>query len=1117
MAEVNGVKGVGFSGNASVVDGVIHLQKEITPVDLAHLIAKYTGELKLPTNEQSAVIGSKHFGAAVINAGAGSGKTETMAQRVLWLVANGVVRPNEILGLTFTRKAAGELSTRIRERLSQLRKDEKIAKDVLTGEVPDIAVDVSTYHAYAGRALSEYGIRLGVDADVEPIGEAAEWQLTYELVSHVVQTEYPLQKSPNTIVENVMSLSSQLAEHKRTTAEVRSIDEALLQKFLSIEGKQDNEEVRNVIVLLKERLSILEMVDKVNEYRKANGLLTFDDHMTYAADLSELIPDMATRESARYKVVILDEYQDTSQSQVRFLKNLFGNKGHSVTAVGDPYQSIYGWRGAAAQTIENFGKNFAASEKCEDFELFISWRNDKKILDFANEVIKRVQLEAGVAQPKDRLLLNDYAGPGNLVAGRFLTEDDEAQAIADYFEPLWNDEKRMATPLRKRSKFAVLVRTKSQISRIEKALIDAGIPTEVIGLGGLIHTPEVADIIALLRVLTFPDHGSALSHLIAGPRLALGAKDLMELGRFARKLTEDSQESRNKRLEELLETEGDQSLEAEDFAVGSIIEALDVIDKVEGVYFSPTGLKRLKEFSNELSVLRRAMRGSITDCIIEAERFLRLDTEVLVRDGWVTGRRHLDAFLDEASNFQRSGGTLSTFLRWLEIADKEEGGLKPATVSASAEAVQILTIHTSKGSEWNVVAIPGLNKGNFPSSGKASDSWLKSSGSIPLQLRGDHLHFNDFEFPTEKVSFSEAKKALDRFDEGWKAKRREEELRLAYVAFTRAKNHLICTSTVYGEGKKPREESELYTWLADWLEQNDPTSVISTAEKLDEGNPNLMRDRSEIWPRAGKRQVEIQRSAKYLTSFESKAKLDSLDPSTDDEKSLLRDTQALITEIAQSSATSLVYLPSRLSVSTLIRLAQDSDELALNIRRPMPHHTDTFARRGTDFHEWIERKFASERLYDDDDMAMTLDFEEDLRTDEEDFEKKKSTPLKELQDQWMASEWGSRTPLSVEEGFETVIEGILLRGRIDAVYKISEDRYEVVDWKTGKVKSGEDLAFAAIQLAMYRLAYSKLHAIPLENISAAFHYIPSNMTVRPADIMNEEDIKKIIQKFELAV
>ena len=88
-------------------------------------------------------------------------------------------------------------------------------------------------------------------------------------------------------------------------------------------------------------------------------------------------------------------------------------------------------------------------------------------------------------------------------------------------------------------------------------------------------------------------------------------------------------------------------------------------------------------------------------------------------------------------------------------------------------------------------------------------------------------------------------------------------------------------------------------------------------------------------------------------------------------------------------------------------------------------------------------------------------------------------------------------------------------GRIDAIYRIDENHYEVVDWKTGKVKSGEELADAAIQLAMYRLAYSKLHGIALENISAAFHYIPANETIRPADLLSEKEIAELITAVEL--
>jgi len=237
---------------------------------------------------------------------------------------------------------------------------------------------------------------------------------------------------------------------------------------------------------------------------------------------------------------------------------------------------------------------------------------------------------------------------------------------------------------------------------------------------------------------------------------------------------------------------------------------------------------------------------------------------------------------------------------------------------------------------------------------------------------------------------------------------------------------------------------------------------------------------------------------------------------TPTQAALLRDAAALIEERRRYSSVTEVFLPARLSVSTLIRLKSDPAQLALNIRRPMPAHTARIARQGTEFHTWIERHFQESVLFDDDIFGdISVDFYGEEEAHEINAEKG-SSALKKLQNQWLESEWGPRQPISVEEGFETVIEGILFRGRIDAVYRIDADRYEVVDWKTGKIKDGEELADAAIQLAMYRLAYSKLHNIPLENISAAFHYIPANQTIRPADILDEAGIIKLITAIPLA-
>ena len=182
----------------------------VSSLEIAEALHRAGNALILPTDEQQAIIESTHFGPTVIIAGAGSGKTETMSQRVLWLVANGVVTPDQILGLTFTRKAAGELATRIRMRLRQLRAAGLLPVDDRTGIAPHIAVDVSTYHSYAGRTLSTHGIRIGIDTDGDPLGEAASWQMSAAIVNSFTELPRPIFHKPNHVIDAVINLSAEL-------------------------------------------------------------------------------------------------------------------------------------------------------------------------------------------------------------------------------------------------------------------------------------------------------------------------------------------------------------------------------------------------------------------------------------------------------------------------------------------------------------------------------------------------------------------------------------------------------------------------------------------------------------------------------------------------------------------------------------------------------------------------------------------------------------------------------------------------------------------------------------------------------------------------------------------
>ena len=1089
------------------------LEIKYSAQDIGNALRTLDPKFKGPSPEQIPIIESTHLGPTVVIAGAGSGKTETMSARVLWLVANGIVSPNEILGLTFTRKASGELASRIRKRLRQLRQIGLLPNDPITKSELDIAVTVSTYHSYAGRVLSEHSIRMGVDASADPIGEAAAWQIANNIVNNFESDAIngsDITHSAKTIVDKVMALSGALGEHGITTNQVRDFCEEMLAKFSTISDTQSNEPVRDLAASLKERLAILPMIEEYERYRFERGLLTFNDQMALAAKLvsADFGQEIIDNERSKFKIVLLDEYQDTSVSQVKFLSALFG-QGHAVTAVGDPNQAIYGWRSASAQTLDTFGKHFVgqSSAKCIEHNLLTTWRNDENILEIANRTVDKIGelivSRGGTAASVKRLKLRPGAGKGTLACGQYETLSMEANAIAEHFEKHWFAPERTADPDDPQT-FAVLVRSRKYIGEIEQALRAKSIPVEVVGLGGLIHVPEVADILALLRTLTFPENGSSLMRSLTGPRLALGPRDLAGLGKFSRSLVADFDQSLSKSVGKIMEAANPEMMEAEDFAIGSAIEALEVFEKAPKSYFSEVGYARLLKFSKELRELRRYLVGSITDAIMEAERFLFLDTEVMVRDGYAQGRKHLDAFLDEAAKFQRNGGTISTFLEWLKIADSEEGGLKPVSVAANKHAIQILTVHASKGSEWDFVAVPGLVTENFPSEGKGLDLWTSNSAALPIALRGDGNQFDDFVFPSGGASNGpkhvEVRKALDVVKESWKKRRAEEEWRLAYVAFTRAKISLLATASWFGNGMDPVDASSLYNLVENTVDEIGSNNKLFEMPKPTTENPTRTQPRTGSWPVKSTRSETIQESIKYISSISGFADSQELiaHSKTPAEISLANDAIALIREVGSNKKGLSINLPTRMSVSTLVNLAKNPEELALNIRRPMPNHIDKYARRGTQFHLWIEAQYKDPQVLDEDAFDVTQNDPDEL-------------PLEELKSKWLASDWAKRDPApgGIEVPFETVLGGVLLRGRIDAVYE-ANGQYEVVDWKTGKTKSGDDLAAAAIQLAMYRLAYSKLFNIPLENISAAFHYVGSNETVRPADLLDESQLISIV-------
>lgn len=1041
---------------------------------------KFGSTIKPITKHQSQIIRSA-LEPAVVIAGAGSGKTETMSNRVLYLVANGFVTPDQILGLTFTRKAAGELSVRIRKRLRQLAALPQFK------HITSTTTSVTTYHSYAGKLLSEHAIRYGIDADAEPLGEAAIWQIASDVVRNWSDDSYRNQSAVSTVIKDLLGLSKLMLEHQVKAIDIESIGNEILQQLAPLAGAR-NEEVRAVERAMTQRNSLLPMVEAFMQRRKATGEFSFDDQMSLAADIAENFVDVGVLERGKYKVVLLDEYQDTSQSQVRMLSSLYGG-GHPVMAVGDPSQAIYTWRGAAAGTMAVFSKYFPKIDGqtgLSQFTLPTTFRNDEVILTVANRISEEIKAAGG--QQVVQLEARPNAGKGEITYGIFETIDAEAAAIAEYVKKNWSPTSGKTA--------AVLVRKRAQITAIENALRGQGLPVEVIGIGGLIHVPEVADVVTMLKIISNPDAGSALMRHLTGPRINLGPRDIAALGAFSRERAKTIHADSKTFIKKIAAGNPDQ-LEADDQFAGSIIDALDEIHSAKKSGFSDIGYQRLIRFAGDLRRLRSRAGGQISDLISEIENYLTLESEIILRDGSQTGRRHLDRFLDEAAKFERSGGSVSAFLDWLDVASDAEGGLKAGAPEIRSDVVQILTVHMAKGAEWDVVVVPGLAEGTFPGVNQSDpDNWLKNEKHVPFALRGDKEELPVFSLAGITKN-SEAAKVIKAFGASCVENiKMREEMRLAYVAVTRAKSHLLCTTSWWRDGARSVAPSEIFNIIAGTASAMGGMMISDAVAPLSgEKNPTQENPLTATWPfdPLGNRRDAFDAAIDLVNRTDAHALTENGDAEI---TAWIHDAQALITEQHQRVSGSIqVLLPPRLSTSTLVALYEDPQALALTIRRPMPRGQDQYSRRGTAFHLWVERQFSDAATLFGDEY---LDYLDPLDDD---------SKLEDLKKAWLSSEFANRTPARVEVPFETTIAGVLIRGRIDAVYA-TENGYEVVDWKTGSKKLGES---AAVQLAMYRLAWAKLTNTDISKVSAAFHYVPTSVTDRPADLLDEAALISLIQ------
>ncbi|CKS26285.1 ATP-dependent DNA helicase [Mycobacterium tuberculosis] len=401
-----------------------------------------------------------------------------------------------------------------------------------------------------------------------------------------------------------------------------------------------------------------------------------------------------------------------------------------------------------------------------------------------------------------------------------------------------------------------------------------------------------------------------------------------------------------------------------------------------------------------------------------------------------------------------------------------------------------------------------LSRGVFPSTVSRS-SWLTDPAELPPLLRGDRASAGAHGIPVLDTSavadrkqlsdkISEHRRLLDR-------RRVDEERRLLYVAVTRAEDTLLVSGHHWGPtGTKPRGPSEFLCELKDIIDRSaaagDPCGVVeqwASAPAGDERNPLCDNAIEAVWPAdpLAARRGDVERGAALVAAAMSAdlpgSTTDIDHPPRPGDAPWSTDVDALLAERAHAARGAPARgLPNHLSVSSLVELVGDPVGARQRLMCRLPKRPDPHAWLGDAFHAWVQQFYGAELLFDLGDLPGAADRE--VGDPEE---------LAALQRAFTASSWAARTPAAVEVPFEMPIGDTVVRGRIDAVFVDPDGGATVVDWKTGKPPHGPAaMRQAAVQLAVYRLAWAALRGCPTSSVRTAFYYVRSGITVVPDEL-----------------
>ncbi len=928
-----------------------------------------------PTPEQADIIAydPAHLRVA---AGAGTGKTTTIIERLAHFIELGTA-PTRMLGITFTVKAADELRTRLRERVAETGRDDEI--------------EVATYHGFASSILDEFGALIGHRSDDLLMDDGHRYELGQLVLRTVPTSELDLTAMPQR-VEQLMQLNDGLDRQLRTPDDLLALAPKTSPLPEPWPVRQD----------------LAALVAHYRAEKRRLGLIEFSDLISRAVALVQGHPQVAEQLRERYELVVLDEYQDTDPAQRILLTTLFGDA--AVTAVGDTDQTIYEWRGASLDNFEAFPDHFRRPDAhpTETLPLSVNRRSDRLILDVANSFRASLPSIEG-SQP---LTPVDGAPDGSVRTAWFRTERDEATWIARDIL----DQHAQGVPW---AEIAVLVRKRAWIPALIAALRRMDVPVSVSDPGTLLAVPEVADVVAWLRVVADPDAEVPLLRILLGGQYRLGLADVAALRRCARANDERTIFGSLGRADEIA-------------ALGH--ETRRRIDRFLGVH---DDLMRYAQANTVANTINR---------IIEVVGFWE-ESAALPPGDATTSRLNISRFMDLAHRWRPIEGrpSVQRFLRYVDALDMSgrDEALTPPVAEVD-DAIELTTIHGAKGLEWDVVYLPGMQKGDFPGGVRKFDDPDRASGAtvVPYELRLDADSRSDL-----AAADGEDRKDILRERE------RHSELRLAYVAVTRARHGLVLSGHAWQESVlKPKEPSEFLLTVkaipgvetGPWCEDAGEKPPTISEVDVDHDVDPVFTDGVDAALRSA---IDDPDAVAEMAKDRAPAVGDRVDQMTLEIGSLSEPAERPTEQ------------PFSTSVTNLVALAECPLRFKWIHHDRMPRRPSGAARRGTEFHRKVEFHNLG-RIALDDAVPYAYDAVHDDAARDTGG---RSDPWTTFEQSRFYDEKARFT----EVPFEIAFDRGSVRGKIDAVYELEPGHWEIVDYKSGVASPSET---RRVQLQAYAVA-----------------------------------------------